>query len=438
MAKMLRALKRLLSRWAIPGWCTVFFWLLLRLLEWGDRLVSAKEKVIWMAPVLQKPLVFLSSSLGQLTTLVAGLLLLFIATWRKENSSIAEQSPQATDGKPATEDIDINRRSTEEQRARRHDDADRHRAVVNLIHPKKKEWERLREDFEAAASAYHDVELEVFFVTREKAHSSDKFRQPNYAINLWQFFGALPDDEMRRRTREMKLTNFGLTGAELTAVGIIIGNQTDLFRKMATRAGTLLPDEINTILVREISKRIEKGLKPAKPVFATNSNALAKWLNLVLVVTSTWHPDRFRNFKLQVDPFTASLSVFDEFDLSTDAAQGGLAPHKIVEAIKSAAPFAREQIAENFTGLEVKWRLKLRQVLKNRDVKDAHLVFETDEFYPVVIVDTSTVSFPFLKCVHEGSEMLVGGRVSKATEFEITLSDARLTLCNARYTPAAD
>jgi hypothetical protein len=438
MARMLRAVKRLFSRWAIPGWCTVLFWFLLRVLEWSDRLASAREKLLWMMPVLQKPLLFLSSSSGQLLILIAGLVLLFVASWRKEDTARVKQPTQSFEAIPTAESVDSSQQSGEKRERHSSHNSTTQRTMRNLIYPRLREWERLREDFESAARAYHDVEFEVFFVTREKALATDKFRQPHYAINLWQFFGALPDDETRARIHDMKLTNFGLTGAELTAVGIIIGNQTELFRKMATRAGTLLPDEINMILISEISKRIEKDLSPAKPVFATNGNALAKWLNLVLIVTSTWHSDRFRNFKLQVDPFTASLSVFDEFDLSDKSVKGGLTPQDILSAIKCAAPFMRPQIGENFTGLEVEWRLKLRQVLRNRGVNDAHLVFETGEVYPLVVVDTSTASFPFLKSVHEGSEFLVTGRVSHATEFEITLSDAKLTLCNGRYaSPAA-
>ena len=116
----------------------------------------------------------------------------------------------------------------------------------------------------------------------------------------------------------MKLTNFGISGAEVSAMGIIIGQQTDLFCKMGKRAGSLLPDDINRILISELSKRIEKDVKPAKPIFITNSNALAKWLNLVLTITSTWHPERFKEFTLQVDHFTASLSVFDFFGFEED------------------------------------------------------------------------------------------------------------------------
>jgi hypothetical protein len=187
--------------------------------------------------------------------------------------------------------------------------------VAGLVRSRKNEWKRLRADFEDAARAYHDIEMKVFFTTNEKPSSTEQFREPNHVISLWQFFGVYPGADTRERIRHMKLTKFGITDAELNAFGIITGEQTNLFCKMASRAGSLLPDDINITLIRELSKRIEDKAKPGKPIFVTNGNALAKWLNLVLIITSTWHPDRFKEFLLQVDPFTASLAVFDFFPL---------------------------------------------------------------------------------------------------------------------------
>jgi len=62
----------------------------------------------------------------------------------------------------------------------------------------------------------------------------------------------------------MKLTDFGVTGAELTAIAIVLGEQTALLCKMATRAGSLLPDELDRIMISELSKRIEHDVKPRK------------------------------------------------------------------------------------------------------------------------------------------------------------------------------
>jgi len=84
---------------------------------------------------------------------------------------------------------------------------------------------------------------------------------------------------------------------------------------MASRAGSLLPDEINNILIVEITKKFADAVDSGKPVFVSNSNPLAKWLNLLLVATTTSHPKRFKDGELAADPFAASLTVFDYFQL---------------------------------------------------------------------------------------------------------------------------
>jgi len=187
-----------------------------------------------------------------------------------------------------------------------------------LVRARKNEWRRLRSDFESASRLYHDVEMKVFFVTKEGAYPNETFRRPNHVINLWQFYGVAGEAETHERIKSMQLTKFGLSGAELTAFAVLLGEQTDLFCKVARRAGTLIGDEINRLITSELSMRIEEDLKPGKPIFATNSNELAKWLNLVLVITQTFLPQRFHNNRLQVDPFAASLAVFDFLPLDDE------------------------------------------------------------------------------------------------------------------------
>jgi hypothetical protein len=188
--------------------------------------------------------------------------------------------------------------------------AETRRDIAGLLRSRRNEWERLRVDFETASRAYHDVEMKVLFLTYKGAMPKD-LKQPNHVISLWQFFGIYPGSDTADRIHNMKATRFGITGAELSAMGTIMGAQTPLFCKMANRAGSLIPDEINITIISELSKRIEADAKPGKPIFVTNSNPLAKWLNLVLIITSTWNPERFKEHTLQVDPFVASLTVFD-------------------------------------------------------------------------------------------------------------------------------
>jgi hypothetical protein len=102
----------------------------------------------------------------------------------------------------------------------------------------------------------------------------------------------------------------GIAGAELSAFGLVVGEQTDLFCKMAKRAGSLLRDKINNIITDRL---FEASKEPGKPIVVTNSNSLAKWLNLMLISTTASHPERFRDGILAADPFAASLTVFDFF-----------------------------------------------------------------------------------------------------------------------------
>ena len=195
------------------------------------------------------------------------------------------------------------------------------RHVARLVRARLNEWKRMQEDFETEARKYHDVKMSICIVRQEGPPATETFLVPNYSINLWQYFGATGDQTTMDRLHSAKFTNFGLSGAEITALGVIVGEQTELFRRMALRAGTLLPDEIDHIVAGNAAKIVKEELDTGKPLLTSNSNPLAKWLNMMLVATTSSHPDRFSDGKLVIDPFAASLSVFDYFDiqLSTES-----------------------------------------------------------------------------------------------------------------------
>jgi hypothetical protein len=111
----------------------------------------------------------------------------------------------------------------------------------------------------------------------------------------------------------------------------------------------------------------------------------------------------------------------------------GLTPHSVARALKRAAPFSRPNIAATFEGAEVRWRLHIRQVLPNSDVNTVHVVLETDKAtVPFVCTNVEIARFPFLKFVHEQTLLLVTGRIGRATEHEIFVVDADLTLLEPR------
>ena len=185
--------------------------------------------------------------------------------------------------------------------------------LAALVAARRKEWGRLRKDFENEAKNYHDVKVSVYYVTEEKPSRRDSFPQPNHAISLWQIYGRT--GEARERLASAKLTKFGITGAAVSAFGLIVGKQTDLFCRMAIRAGSLMPDKVSLIIIKLVAERFADALGSGKPILVSNNNPLAKWLNLVLLATATCHPARLKNGVLSADPFAASLTLFDYFNL---------------------------------------------------------------------------------------------------------------------------
>ncbi len=189
--------------------------------------------------------------------------------------------------------------------------ADMLQHVARLARARHSEWRRVRSDFEAEAQKYHDVKMSTFYVIKDGPPIQDTFSEPNHAINLWQYYGSTQSSDTVGRFCGAIPTDFGVPGAELSAFGLIVGVQTDLFCKMAIRSGSLLPNEISLLITMGISGKISDVFGPGKPILIANDNPLAKWLNLMFVTTTSSHPERFKEGVLAVDPFVASLAVFD-------------------------------------------------------------------------------------------------------------------------------
>lgn len=100
---------------------------------------------------------------------------------------------------------------------------------------------------------------------------------------------------------------------------------------MAERAGSLL-EPLNIQLTKLIMDNFADPEWEGKPVFGANSNPLSVWLNLTLMCVATFQPGRFRNQTLAVDPFTASLAIFDNFLDKIDEANS--APENFMKSDK--------------------------------------------------------------------------------------------------------
>jgi hypothetical protein len=204
------------------------------------------------------------------------------------------------------------------------------------------EWRRLRTDFEARASQYHDLKLSVYYIVRGQPASEATFPEPNHAVNLWQHFGHVTDESIEQ-IEPFEPTKFGMTGAMVSAFAVIVGPETDLFRRMAERAGSLVPDEICRRITLEVASRFLDADTEGKPLYVCNQNPLAKWLNLVLVTIATYQPHRFHNETLAVDPFAASL-------VALDFLMGQLRP-RAGAAEKGLVPVALQQLAHEVRSL---------------------------------------------------------------------------------------
>lgn len=163
------------------------------------------------------------------------------------------------------------------------------------------EWTRLRQDFEREAGRYHDLGAETYFVTKQGTMGREKaFTKPNHAILLYQYFGNATEEN-----------HPDLGNPELSVFAVVSGSQTELFRKMAARAGSLLPGELRVTLLQAVVERFLDKDKPGKPVHSLNHDPLAAWLMFILTMTATIHPNRMDGTALRVDPFSASLTAID-------------------------------------------------------------------------------------------------------------------------------
>jgi hypothetical protein len=171
------------------------------------------------------------------------------------------------------------------------------------------ELTRLRRDFDTHSSRYPDETLTVYFIEAGVDPPPDEFRKPNHALVLFQYMGRMASDEDVERIARARVTKFGLTESEFAIFAAVEGPETELFRRMAARAGSVVPAEVRDAIDATMRARWNEASGEGKPVFARNSDAVAVWLNLVLSCLANFQPDRFRGPRLAVDPFTASIAA---------------------------------------------------------------------------------------------------------------------------------
>lgn len=101
-------------------------------------------------------------------------------------------------------------------------------------------------------------------------------------------------------------------------------------------------------------------------------------------------------------------------------------PKEICEDIRSKPVFQQEDTAKYYTGLMVRWRLRLKLVSK-LDEKTVSVLMRTDEFLEEQILFTVEISkYPQLKFAKENKLIWVSGEIKKINPPMIQLSDVSL------------
>jgi hypothetical protein len=266
------------------------------------------------------------------------------------------------------------------------------------IRKKKKELRRLQEDFEKEASKYHNLSLSIFFISDSEVFDSLKFRQPNHVTMLWQYYGQVKtDNSLQQLYDDIKSgqTAFGLRGSKFSAFAVIEGEQVDLFKRMAYRAGSLFSDKEANDIKLKMRDDIVDNNAPGKPVFVSNNDTLALWINFVLFHLSVSHPRRFKLTKLDVDPFAASLTAIDHLVDSSDISRG----KKTLSAIETR----KFKVALSFPGEKRNYVERVAEFLSNLIGKD-YLFY--DLYYQAELARPN-LDLLLQKIYHDNSDLVV-------------------------------
>ncbi|MES2657792.1 MAG: TIR domain-containing protein [Verrucomicrobiota bacterium] len=177
------------------------------------------------------------------------------------------------------------------------------------------ELSRLILAFEVEAALFHDLRFTRYWLTQSLPVCDRKFDQSNHMIRLWQYFGLIERKKVAETLKKSIQTSdfqWGLRGAEITSFGLIEGDTTDKFVRMAKRCAALFDkktrEELCSKTVKEICHEEKEGYLP---IASTNSDPLAIWLNYLLYHLSLTDPGSEKNEQISPDPYTLSLLALE-------------------------------------------------------------------------------------------------------------------------------
>jgi hypothetical protein len=191
-------------------------------------------------------------------------------------------------------------------------------ATDMVARAKRDELLRLRKTFEDEAAQFHDLSLSILYFTQQPPLSDRQFRSPNHQIMLWQYYGevsASDHNDAERLIANLKNSDtgrFGLRGSQFSCFALVEGPRVEHFIRMALRAGSLFSEPEALRIGMKAQKDFQSNSPGSKPIFVSNRNLLAVWLNYVLHNLRKTHPRYLPEVKVSLDPFAASLSAIDK------------------------------------------------------------------------------------------------------------------------------
>jgi hypothetical protein len=231
------------------------------------------------------------------------------------------------------------------------------------------EIRRLVDAFETEAGKFHDLQFHTFLLRQGGPVPPSKFAPQNQAVPLWQYYGALDSDADKERLfadlKESGDLKWGLRGAELSLFGVIEGETTSLFVRMATRAGSLFSEEEARYIKGRVLSEIqdsERKKRTGRPTGVVNDNPLAIWLNFLLYhlsMTTGKEPTH----RIDPDPFALSLIALER--LLVDQAIG-----KVDRSSRNLAEI-HFKVALSFPGEKRRYVSRVADALRGRLGKDA-------------------------------------------------------------------
>lgn len=227
---------------------------------------------------------------------------------------------------------------------------------------KTKEIKRLIRIFSTEADKLHDLSFSTYSITQE-TNTPRKFLSPNHVIMLWQYYGKTDTDSLVDNLKSSNL-KWGIRGAALSSFGVIEGKSTELFIKMAQRAGCLFNKKEKEEIKNKTFLKLLKEPAPdnLKSVGVTNDNSIATWLNYLLYYLSI-RASKNEEIKLtQIDPYTLSLFALEQL----------LEKHSIKKVDKSIAKLENIQfdVAFSFPGERRKLVSNVAKLVRKKLKKD--------------------------------------------------------------------